>query len=199
MNRNEAGFTYLVVLAMVFALLLGLSVTSEHVGRVNQREREAELVFIGLQYCNAIASYYHNSPDGNKQLPLTLESLLADSRAINHLHHLRKFYRDPITENPEWGLIKTQQGEIMGVYSLSNDQVLSMGKYINLLKNATICDESSVKNSAILNATSATYQDWKFIFKPEDKDSLLISNDDENSSKDADEILDSSAQDISDF
>jgi len=165
----QKGFTYLAVISLVFVLLLALGAASEHIATINKREREAELIFVGEQYRNAIASYYQNSPGGIKQLPFTLESLILDKRSINVLRHLRKLYKDPVTENNEWGLVKTPQDEIVGVYSLSDEEVLTTINNSGLVQISQR-DEYSARN------TPASYSDWKFIFKPENKDRALINN-----------------------
>jgi type II secretory pathway pseudopilin PulG len=155
---------------LVLILLLGLGAASEHTATINKREREAELIFVGEQYRNAIASYYQNSPGGIKKLPFTLESLVLDKRSINPLRHLRKLYRDPITDSNEWGLVKTPQDEIVGVYSQSSEEVLTTVNNSDLLQSSHL-DEGSVKSNL------AVYSDWKFIFKPDNQDRSLIKND----------------------
>lgn len=167
--RAEKGFTYLAVLLLVFILLLSLGAASEHIATINKREREAELIFVGEQYRNAIASYYQNSPGGVKQLPLKLESLILDKRSINRVRHLRKLYQDPITDSNEWGLVNNPQGEITGVYSLSNESVLTTVNNPSLLQNIQVGENSA-------NHSLAAYSDWRFIFKPDNQDRSLIGN-----------------------
>ena len=165
--KAQRGFTYLTVLLLVFILLLGLSAASEQVATVAQREREAELIFAGEQYRNAIASYYQNSPGGLKQLPLSLESLVLDKRSINPIRHIRRLYQDPITRSNEWGVVKTPQGEISGVYSLSNEPVLTTINSTNL-SLSSYTDE----NSSQLKMVS--YSEWKFVYKPDNKDNSPV-------------------------
>jgi len=148
---NKAqGFTYLLVLGFVLVMLLSLSVSSEHIALTQQREREAELIFIGKQYQQAIASYYHQSPDGLNTFPTSLDALVNDSRSQVTTHHLRKHYRDPIRNTFEWGLIKDAFGNISGVYSLSNQMPVKT-------------------NVDFLQSTSnhvASYADWRFEYVP---------------------------------
>jgi len=165
----QGGFTYLSVLFLVFLLLLSLGAASEHIYTIGKREREAELLFVGEQYRNAIASYYYNSPTGIRQLPQTLESLISDTRSINKCRHLRKLYYDPITGNSEWGLVKTPQGEIVGVYSLSNESILTT------INNRTLVQSSNLAENSVSSAP-AVYSDWKFIFKPDNKDHSITAN-----------------------
>jgi len=147
---KQEGVTYLLVLSLVVFLLLSLGKTSEHSLLSAQREKEAELLFIGQQYKIAIASYYKQSPNGINEFPLTLQSLVDDRRSLIYNHHLRRLYKDPITNGGQWGLIKNDSDQITGVYSLSTDKPLT----INLA-------------SLGIDATKVqTYADIKFKFTP---------------------------------
>jgi hypothetical protein len=82
-----------------------------------QREREAQLIWVGHQYRLAIASYYSR---GNRY-PDTLEQLVQDDRSPVPLHHLRRLYVDPVTGKADWTLVLTADGQrITGVASSSN-------------------------------------------------------------------------------
>jgi type II secretory pathway pseudopilin PulG len=153
---KSLGFTYLLVLGFILIVLLSLGATSEHVLLTQQREREAELIFIGKQYQNAITRYYHQSPNGLKQFPMTLENLVNDKRFLTTQHHLRKLYQDPMTQTFEWGLIKNGFGQITGVYSLSNQ--VPIKKNIDFLKQSG----NQIK----------TYSDWKFEYIAESNATL---------------------------
>ena len=159
-NCKQAGFTYLLVLGFVFALLLSLTIATENIATTIQREREAELLFVGQQYRNAIASYYQKSPNGIKQLPLKLEDLLEDKRSLSVQHHLRKLYRDPITETEEWGLVRDGQGQITGVYSLSQDTPMLTQ------------EDTRFALDVSADGDAKTYSSWKFVFSPNNANSL---------------------------
>lgn len=168
----QSGFTYLmlllwVVLAGVMLAALG---TSWHL--MSRREREAELLWRGEQYKQALASYSRvgaklqaaaaeaasaatataASPttpssfsgdvvQGQAQPaqaaqaippqptsgPLDLKDLLEDRRSGKVQRHLRRLYSDPITGSPRWGLIRSVDGRIAGVYSLSDAEPLRVG------------------------------------------------------------------------
>jgi type II secretory pathway pseudopilin PulG len=161
-DSRQAGFTYLLVLGFVFVLLLSLTIASEHIATTIQREREAELLFVGQQYRNAIASYYQKSPNGIKQLPLKLEDLLEDRRSLTVQHHLRKRYRDPMAEIDEWGLVRDGQGQISGVYSLSQGTPMLTQ------------EDTRFAIDASANGDAKTYSSWKFVFKPNNANALAI-------------------------
>jgi type II secretory pathway pseudopilin PulG len=84
------------------------------------REREQELLKVGLAYRDAIGRYYNQTPGVVKTFPPTLEVLQEDTRFPTARRHLRKVYLDPITQREGWGLVMAPSGGIMGVYSLSD-------------------------------------------------------------------------------
>jgi type II secretory pathway pseudopilin PulG len=118
--QRQRGFGYLLVLFAVAALGLGLAGAGQVWKTVVQREKEAQLLFVGNQFRRAIASYYENAPDGVKAFPLQLQDLVEDRRRPNPMRHLRRLYRDPVTDSDQWGLVRSG-GRIIGVHSLSTD------------------------------------------------------------------------------
>lgn len=102
MPRLENGFVYLWALFSVVLAGIVMAGTGQMWQTKSQREKEAELMFIGEEFRKAIMSY-HNS--GTKQYPESLEDLLKDERSPNIKRHLRKIYVDPITNTTEWGLV----------------------------------------------------------------------------------------------
>jgi type II secretory pathway pseudopilin PulG len=147
--QSIQGFTYL---GLLFAIvLLGILLSSAGVlwDTTARREKEVQLLFVGAQYQNAIASYYEVSINGIKQLPPSIDELLLDSRFPMPVRHLRRRYVDPITNSTEWGLIRQDKG-ISGIYSISEDKPLKISGF------GTCCQSfSSAKH----------YSDWKFTYK----------------------------------
>lgn len=123
-KKYQAGFAYMALLVVIGASLLALSAAIPDKYHQAKREREAQLLFVGEQYSNAIRSFYENRFVTVKRYPESLSELLEDDRTPEPMHHLRKLYPDPITKSMEWGLIKNEQEQIMGVYSLSEDKPL---------------------------------------------------------------------------
>jgi type II secretory pathway pseudopilin PulG len=153
--RRSRGFSYLIVLSLVLVMLLSLGVASEHIEVTRQREREAELIFAGQQYQNAIGSYYQKSPNGLKEYPSKLSDLLDDKRSLSTNHHIRKLYIDPITGAADWGLVRNTLGQIIGVYSLSQQKPITTRE-----------DLSFAHPSGESAQEVASYSDWKFIYTP---------------------------------
>ena len=119
-GADQRGFTYLTALLLVAALGVGLAATGELSSHARQREKEAELVWIGNQFTQAIGLYYQRTPGAVKRYPEKLEDLLEDRRYLSMQRYLRKIYADPLSGKPEWGLVPAPGGGIMGIRSLSN-------------------------------------------------------------------------------
>lgn len=118
-TRGESGFTLLWLLFLIVLLGLGLAALGKVWHTSEIREREKQLIFAGDQYRRALESYYRATPGQEKHYPKTLSDLLEDKRVLIPVRHLRRLYRDPLTNAEEWGLVK-QGEEITGVYSLAS-------------------------------------------------------------------------------
>jgi len=150
-RRKKRGFTYLAVLILVALMGGGLAVYGEMASHARQREKEAELIWIGNQFREAIGLYYQRTPGAAKRFPETLEDLLEDRRFLTHQRYLRRIYADPFTGKSEWGLIQAPGGGIAGVYSLAEGR--SIGNLV-LGRNPDVLP------------SGATYQEWKFMYEP---------------------------------
>lgn len=103
MPRLENGFVYLWALFAVALAGIVMAGTGQVWQAKSQREKEAELLYIGEEFRKAIMSYYNTGP---KQYPESLEDLLQDKRTPAIKRHLRKIYTDPITNTAEWGIVE---------------------------------------------------------------------------------------------
>lgn len=122
-QRAQRGLGYLLVLFTLAAVGLLLAGAGQVWHTTAHREKEAELLFIGNQFREAIGSYYAGTPDAAKQYPLKLADLLEDKRFPTPVRHLRQLYRDPMTGDTQWGLVMAGN-RIVGVHSLSNGSAL---------------------------------------------------------------------------
>jgi type II secretory pathway pseudopilin PulG len=146
---RSRGFTYLALLFIVAILSGGLALTGVVWHTVAQREKEAELLFVGHQYRQAIARYYLAGP---RQYPRTLADLLKDPRRPGAERYLRRLYPDPLTGSGEWGLVRGPDGGIQGVYSLSKERPLKSAGF-------------RAQDRELAGASS--YTDWKFLHTPQ--------------------------------
>jgi type II secretory pathway pseudopilin PulG len=144
----QSGFTYLFVLMLIALIGMGLVAAGTLWSTDVKRAREAELLFIGDQYRQAILSYYEREP-GQPRLPQSINDLLEDRRSIETAHHLRRAYRDPFT-GKEFVLIRSPDAQgIIGVHSPSDGRPFKVSGF-------------SAENSAF--AEAARYADWQFVF-----------------------------------
>lgn len=150
MRKRSAGFTYVALLFAVAVIGGGLASIGSIWYQTAQREKEEELLFIGGQFRQAIASYYEQTPSGAKQYPQRLEDLVADKRGIVVRHHLRRIYRDPLTKRHDWGLVQAPGGGIMGVYTLSQEIPLKKSNFRQV-------------DSAFEGKNK--YSEWQFIYR----------------------------------
>jgi len=145
-RRRAGGFTYIGLLIAVAILGLSLSEVGVLWRTQAQREREQELLFIGHEFKNAIASYY---AAGAHQYPAELADLLDDKRFPEPKHHLRKLYTDPMTGAPDWTLISAPMQGISGIASSSKAEPIKKAGFGE--------DEDTFKDAA-------GYCDWQFIY-----------------------------------
>jgi len=150
-HASERGFTYIGVLILVAIMGIMAMMTADLWSTGRKREIETELLFIGNQYRQAIGRYYSQSVGRAGAFPARLEDLLQDPRTPGTKRYLRRLFPDPVTGSDEWGLVKGPAGEIMGVFSLSEDEPLKKGNFRRV--DATF--EGKQK-----------YSDWVFVYTP---------------------------------
>ena len=82
-EATNEGFTYIGVLLATAILTAGLGLAIEAWHTTLRREKEADLLHIGIQYQRAIMLYYEGSPTGQPRYPRELEGPGA-RRALSH-------------------------------------------------------------------------------------------------------------------
>ncbi|WP_374581718.1 type II secretion system protein [Pseudoduganella sp.] len=150
MQRRQEGFTYVVVMFMVAVLAIASVRALESAKTAEKRDKETQLLWAGMAYRNAIAAYYHQSPTG-KRYANKLSDLLYHGDLNNPTRPLRKLYRDPITGAKDWGVVRNDDGGIIGVYSLST--LIPMKR-------------DGFPHELAAFAGAKKYSDWKFVFNP---------------------------------
>lgn len=148
--RAQSGYTYVVVLFVVAIASIVATRAMENGGVNERRVREEQLLWVGTQFRNAIRSYYANSPGTVSTYPPSLDALLDDNRTSRKRRHLRRIYRDPLTGNAEWGIVRNEAGLVTGVYSLASGVPFKTGGFAKEMSGFE---------------TAKTYQDWKFEFQ----------------------------------
>lgn len=124
LTGKPKGFAYLALLVVISGSLLMLSAAQPDLFQQAQRQQEKQMLFAGREYQEAIRRFYENPNVSLQRFPQTLEELLVDNRSLKPMYHLRRLYPEPITRLG-WGLIRDEQGGITGVYSRSNQILLT--------------------------------------------------------------------------
>jgi type II secretory pathway pseudopilin PulG len=178
---GQRGFTYIGLLIAVVFFGLGSVGAARLLASTDRAEREAELLFIGHQFRQAICSYLQTGPTTGKY-PMTLDELLADQRYPTPRRHLRRLFVDPITGKPDWGVVNAPEGGIMGVHSLSEREPQKRANFdvedaeltawvqgkLSAARNRP--EASSIASSGQPTASvevAYSYQDWKFVCRPQ--------------------------------
>ena len=143
---KPGGFALILVLILVAVVGMALAAAATVWTTTSTREREQQLLWTGLQFRDAIASYAKSSP-GAAQYPKRLEDLLEDPRFPNLKRHLRQIYRDPFTGEAQWGLVKAGDF-IIGVYSLAPGVPIKKAGFARGLESFS---------------EASSYGDWKFV------------------------------------
>ena len=115
--RNRHGSTYLALMFLIVIMAIGVTAAAKQWKTVVQREKEADLLWRGIEIQTAIQFYSNAKKVGSlipgEKYPLTLEELTKPPKPF-----LRRAYKDPITGG-DWQYIPGPTGGIMGVKSAS--------------------------------------------------------------------------------
>ncbi|WPP58346.1 type II secretion system protein [Acinetobacter pittii] len=146
-RSSQQGAIYIWMLLSLLFLSLGVGQWSINYATLKQREKEEELLKIGLMYRKAIYQYYQSSPGGVKTYPEKLEDLLRDPRYLEVKRYLRKLEKDPMTSK-DFLIIKNSENQIIGIYSSSSKKTIKKSGFLPSLEKFEKVEK---------------YQDWKFI------------------------------------
>jgi type II secretory pathway pseudopilin PulG len=137
------------LLVALTLVAMGAVVVAQRLVDKRQREAEADLLWVGQAYRQAIESYWRQSPGVVRALPTQLEDLLQDSRFPQPRRHLRKLYGDPLAPDQPWGVVR-QGNAVIGVYSKAAGEPFRQDGF----------DEVNVGFAA-----ARSYADWRFVAK----------------------------------
>lgn len=127
------GFAYLLLLVAIALIGLAASAAVSLGAAMARRDAERSLLAIGMEFEQALNSYA-GLPSGTvaprgARGPRLLDDLLKDPRAPGVRRHLRQLYADPLTGTNEWGIVRDDQGFIVGVYSLATGRPIQRGGF----------------------------------------------------------------------
>lgn len=145
---GQRGAILIMLLVMVVIMGLAAGMAGQTWRDTIQRAREAELLWRGQQYQQAIASYYSVNHGAQRMLPAKLEDLVRDPRFPNVVRHMRKLYNDPMT-GEEWQLVTDPAERIVGVHSSSDLEPFQKDGFPKTLEQLK---------------GKSTYSEWQFVF-----------------------------------
>jgi len=148
-NRSRGVVLMGLMVLLALGGLLAVRYTESAI-TARQREQEAQLLWVGQQFRQALESYYLATPGPAKHLPVSLNELVRDTRFPQPVRHLRRIYADPLQPEVPWGLVR-RGNQIIGVYSQSDGTPLrrtQLGPGLESLEGAD------------------HYADWRFMFIP---------------------------------
>ena len=104
-GSGQQGFTLVALVVITTVMTILVAAAMPMWSQIVKRDREAELVFRGLQYAEAIRVFQLRFG----RYPVSLEELLnANPRC------LRQLWKDPMTDDGQWGLVVAQAGRSAG-------------------------------------------------------------------------------------
>ncbi len=150
--RRECGFTYIGLLMLLAVIGIAATASVQLGSVVQRRHAEQELLFLGSQFRAALSSYANGSAPNQPRFPRTFEQLLRDPRVPGVRRHLRRVPIDPLTGKDEWGIVRSADGYIVGIFSLSEASPIKRGNF-----NAEFAEF----------AAATSYRNWVFKAAPQ--------------------------------
>ena len=143
--RSEKGFTLAALLVAIFIMVLLWGIATPVWIKMNQREKEIELIWRAQQIKQAIGRYYYKFG----AYPPTLE-ILVDKK------FLRKNYKDPIWPDGEWELLHQTSVEV----KKDGTSKVIFGPIIGVMTQ-------SKATSIVWYEKQNKHEKWRFIFYPQ--------------------------------
>ncbi|EPF0317224.1 type II secretion system protein [Enterobacter chuandaensis] len=152
-GKRQQGFTYLFVLLALTILSIMLLKSHELIQTHYRQQQEDELLFRGQQIQQAIHAY-QSAPWGNGCFPTGFQQLLEDKRGNKPHFLLRRWFTDPMTGSPMWGMTYDPNGRWIGVHSLGNCRPLRKEGFNGVVNVAQFRKAKS-------------YNEWTFNVQPD--------------------------------
>ncbi|MGC2418563.1 MAG: hypothetical protein WA434_12520, partial [Candidatus Acidiferrales bacterium] len=121
-RSSEAGYAYIIALAIIVATIIGSQVVLENLITQSRREREAQTIWCGNQWARAIRLYYHKTG----HYPQSIDDL---ETGVPDVHFLRaSAIKDPMDpDDGSWRFIYVNStGQIIGSVRYATLQQLAI-------------------------------------------------------------------------
>ncbi|MBJ8553300.1 hypothetical protein [Acinetobacter bereziniae] len=137
MSNFQSGYSYLYFMVLTIFLSFFLSNSILIYSTFVKGERDRELIRISDSYCNALKSYFANSPNGIYQYPEKIDFLLRDPRYKNITRYLRRLEVDPISRE-NFILVKNDFNQVIDIKINSIDDINNLKLIQDKFKNYNI-------------------------------------------------------------
>jgi type II secretory pathway pseudopilin PulG len=104
-KSREKGYVLLGLLLAMTLMLIAMAAAAPRIAQQIRRQREEDLVHIGIDYATAVKRFVHKN---GGRYPTSIEQL----ENTNRIRFLRKQYKDPTTGENNWRLVHVGEAEI---------------------------------------------------------------------------------------
>jgi type II secretory pathway pseudopilin PulG len=164
--NNRAGYSLVILMLAAFVLAIGLLIAVPVWQTQIQREKEAELIFRGRQFVEAVRLYQVKNPG---TFPKSLDELVRK-------RFLRRPYKDPMTRDGKWNVILQYESRAQRRSAPARSGAQTQGSAQQVLvvpqDNLSAVDDprilgvvsASPKKSFRIYNDAETYDQWLFFY-----------------------------------
>jgi type II secretory pathway pseudopilin PulG len=110
-KNQEQGYVLLLMLFFAALLVIAMTAAAPNFATQIKRDRETEMIHRGEQYARAVKRYYRKFG----RYPGRIEDL----EKTNNIRFLRKRYKDPMTPDGNWRLVRFGEVQLGGAQALA--------------------------------------------------------------------------------
>jgi len=110
-SKDEQGYVLLLMLFLAAMLIIAMTAAAPYLTTQIKRDREIEMIHRGEQYARAVKRYYRKFG----RYPGRIEDL----EKTNNIRFLRKRYKDPMSADGGWRLVRFGEVQMGGAQALA--------------------------------------------------------------------------------
>jgi len=154
--RTDHGYVLIMLMMVVLVLAIGLTVAFPVFQTELQREKEAELIFRGRQYVEAIRLFQIKTPG---RFPSSL-------RELEEKRLIRRLYKDPMTDSGEWNVVLPLEEPGQAGGESAQEVLVAPESALPSIKNPVVLGvvSSSAQKSFKLYYDQDSYDKWLFTY-----------------------------------
>ena len=125
---------------MVLVIVMGLALLLGTNGFQTFWSKERRLIAAADEIVAALKAYSDASPGTVKDFPLELADLAHDPRMLAEVSYLSVLPVDPVAQNQEWGVVRNDKNQVIGVHSRSNEAPTLFAKLFSFREGKKYAD-----------------------------------------------------------